>query len=56
MLKQNLVWLVAGIAIGVFCGGFVSHAPLHAVATDRQDNFALATVPVDDSQEAVVRR
>lgn len=54
MFIQKLVWLVAGILIGVFCGGLVTHAPLHAIATDRQDNFAMATVPVDEDQEAVV--
>jgi len=53
MFKQKLVWLAAGILIGLFCGGFMTHAPLHAVATDRQDNFAIATVPLDDEQEAV---
>jgi hypothetical protein len=57
MYKQKLVWLVAGILIGLFCGGFLgglTHAPLHAVATDRQDNFAIATVPLNEDQEAVV--
>jgi hypothetical protein len=54
MLKQKLVWLAAGILIGLFCGGFMTHAPLHAVATDRQDNFAMATVPLNEDQEAVV--
>jgi hypothetical protein len=57
MYKQKLVWLVAGILIGLFCGGFLgglTHSPLHAVATDRQDNFAIATVPLNEDQEAVV--
>jgi hypothetical protein len=53
MFQQKLVWLLAGILIGLFCGGLVSHAPLHAVATDRQDNFAIATVPLNEDQEAV---
>jgi hypothetical protein len=57
MYKQKLVWLVAGILIGLFCGGFLgglTHSPLHAVATDRQDNFAIATCPLNEDQEAVV--
>ena len=57
MYKQKLVWLVAGILIGMFCGGFLgglTHSPLHAVATDRQDNFAIATVPLNEDQEAIV--
>jgi hypothetical protein len=57
MSMQKFVWPVAGVLVGVVVGlffGGVMHAPLHAVATDRQDNFAMATVPLDDDQEAVV--
>jgi hypothetical protein len=57
MQRQNLVWLTAGILIGAitggYLGGFLVNAPLHAVATDRQENFAIATVPFDGEQEAV---
>jgi hypothetical protein len=57
MQKQSLVCLTAGLLIGTVCGGYLGgmlvNAPLHAVATDRQENFAIATVPVDGSQEAV---
>ncbi len=54
MMKQKLVWLAAGVAVGLVAGGFLPHAPLHAVATDRQDNFAICTCPLDGDQEAVV--
>jgi hypothetical protein len=54
MLKQKLVWMAAGLVVGFVLGGFVGHSPLHAVATDRQENFAIATCPVNEDQEAVV--
>lgn len=47
------VWLVLGLIVGVLLGGFCPHAPLHAVATDRYDTFAIATGYVDDGIEAV---
>jgi hypothetical protein len=42
-----------GIVIGRVIGVVLPHAPLHAVATDRQDTFAIATGMVDDGIEAV---
>lgn len=54
MMQQKLKWLAAGLAVGLVAGGFLPHAPLHAVATDRQDNFAICTCPLDGDQEAVV--
>lgn len=54
MMKQKLLWLGAGLMLGLVAGGFLPHAPLHAVATDRQDNFAIATCPLDSDQEAIV--
>jgi hypothetical protein len=44
-----LVTLFAGIAIGALA----PHAPLHAVATDHTDRFAIATGALDDVTEAV---
>jgi hypothetical protein len=49
-------WLVAvgiGLAGGVLVGGYWPHTPLHAVATDRAETFAMATGPVDADVEAV---
>jgi hypothetical protein len=34
-------------------GGLWPHTPLHAVATDRLDTFAIATGPLDEDVEAV---
>lgn len=47
------VWLVVGVMIGLAAGALLPQAPLHAVATDRIDNFAIATGPLDPEMEAV---
>ncbi|MHC4399466.1 MAG: hypothetical protein ACYTG0_07290 [Planctomycetota bacterium] len=49
-------WLVAlalGLAVGLIAGGLWPHTPLHAVATDHTETFAMATGFVDDGIEAV---
>ncbi len=51
--QRSVAWLVAGLLIGLAVGGFLPHAPLHAVATDHTDNFAIATGLVDDELEAL---
>ena len=45
--------LMIGLVLGLVLGGLWSGNPLHAVATDRTDTFAIATGPVDDEIEAV---
>ncbi len=53
-LKHNrLVWLAMGLLAGLLFGGLLPDTPLHAVATDRIDTFAMATGPVSDDVEAV---
>ena len=53
-LRQNrLVWLAVGLALGWMVANWWPATPLHAVATDRYDTFAIATGPVDDEVEAV---
>ena len=47
------VGLMAGVLIGLAIGMLWPQTPLHAVATDRVDNFALATGPLDDDTEAL---
>ncbi|MEA1952549.1 MAG: hypothetical protein U9N87_14305 [Planctomycetota bacterium] len=52
--KQNqFVWLAIGLFVGLVVGSFFPHAPLHATATDRFENFAIATGAVDDGVEAI---
>lgn len=51
--QSKWLWLGLGLVVGLVAGGFLPHAPLHAVATDRQDNFAIATGIVDDGIEGV---
>ncbi len=47
------VWLAGGVVIGWAIGTLWLQTPIHAVATDRVDNFALATGPLDDDTEAL---
>ena len=47
------VWLAIGLVVGLMIGGIWPDTPLHAVATDGTENFALATGFVDDGAEAV---
>jgi hypothetical protein len=50
-------WLALGLLIGgmagVLFGGFWPTPALHGVATDRWENFAIATGPLDNEVEAV---
>ncbi len=47
------LWLVLGAILGLIVGGMWPDTPLHAVATDRTDTFAMATGFVDEQVEAV---
>ncbi len=47
------VALVLGIALGAALTGFWPSVPMYAVATDRNDSFAVATGYCDESVEAV---
>lgn len=53
MWKQNFAFLAAGLIVGLVVGGFLPHAPIYATATDRQENFAIATGEVDGDFEGV---
>jgi len=46
-------WLAVGLVAGLVVGGMLPHAPLHAVATDRLDDVAIATGAVDEEVEAI---
>jgi len=49
-------WALAialGLVVGLVLGGLWPRAPLHATATDRVENFAMATGFVDPDTEAV---
>jgi hypothetical protein len=47
------VWLTLGLLGGLVLAGLWPDTPLHAVATDRTDTFAMATGPLDEEIEAV---
>ena len=53
VLRYPAVWLAAGLIVGLAVGGLWPHTPLHAVATDRAETFAIATGAVDDETEAI---
>lgn len=45
--------LAIGLLLGLMIGGLWPDTPLHAVATDRGENFAICTGFVDDGLEAI---
>lgn len=47
------IWLGLGLIVGLVGGRFWPDTPMHAVCTDRVDNFAIATGPVDEDSEAI---
>jgi hypothetical protein len=46
-------WLGTGLVLGLAASALWPHAPAHASATDRQDNFAICTGFLDPEIEAV---
>ena len=50
---DRFAWLALGLIGGLLLSGFWPQTPLHAVATDRSDTFAIATGFVDADIEAV---
>lgn len=46
-------WLVLGVLAGLVIAGLWPRSPLHAVATDRVDTFAVATGQVGNEVEAI---
>lgn len=51
--RSQPVWLALGLVVGLTLGGLWPHSPLHAVATDRYETFAIATGPVETDIEAL---
>jgi hypothetical protein len=51
--SYGLVALGIGLLLGLVLSGFWPHTPLHAVATDRGETYAVATGPADTEVEAV---
>jgi len=51
--KLKWIWMVAGPVLGLVVGTMLPHAPLHAVATDRHENFAIATGHMDGGNEGI---
>ncbi|HEX4132501.1 MAG TPA: hypothetical protein VHZ24_20890 [Pirellulales bacterium] len=53
IFRAPAVWLAAGLAAGLAIGFFWPQAPLHAVATDRVESFAICTGMADVGHEAI---
>ncbi|MGD9648601.1 MAG: hypothetical protein AB7U73_23015 [Pirellulales bacterium] len=57
--RRRGAWFAGGAMFGfaaaalLFGAGVWPHTPLHATATDRYENFAIATGPLDENVEAV---
>jgi len=50
---HRLAWLGIGLVAGLILGGLLPESPLHAVATDRSDTYAIATGPIDEETEGI---
>ena len=53
MCDRRMAWLVVGLVCGLGLAYFWPHEPSWAASTDRNDKFALTTVRVDGSTEAI---
>lgn len=51
--KLKWIWISAGLVVGLIVGSMLPHSPLYATATDRQDNFAIATGHLDTENEGI---
>ncbi|MCA9068933.1 MAG: hypothetical protein KDA84_08425, partial [Planctomycetaceae bacterium] len=52
---NRFLWLIAGLAVGLGISWFWPQEPMHAGTSDRDEKFAMLTVPVKDVQFAGVR-
>ncbi|OHB68547.1 MAG: hypothetical protein A2V70_07680 [Planctomycetes bacterium RBG_13_63_9] len=50
---SRIAWLAMGLVGGLILTGMWPESPLHAVATDRCQTYAMATGPLDEDVEAV---
>ncbi len=46
--SSRLLWLGLGLLLGLTASAFWPQSPVHAVATDRYENFAICTAVVDN--------
>lgn len=52
---NRLPWLIAGLGLGLCVSWMWPHEPMHAATVDRDEKFAMITVPVKDVQFAGVK-
>ena len=53
LVHPRLVWLLGGVLAGVIGASLWPTDPLYAVATDRFEDFAVCTAPVDEEMEGI---
>ncbi|HEX4148386.1 MAG TPA: hypothetical protein VHY20_05340 [Pirellulales bacterium] len=51
--NQRAAWISGGLIAGLIIGGLLPASPLHATATDRSENYAIATGLVEQGVEAL---
>ncbi|HEY1068673.1 MAG TPA: hypothetical protein VGE52_21295 [Pirellulales bacterium] len=51
--KSRIAWLGLGVIVGMVMAGVWPQSRAHAVATDRYENFAMCTGPIDGDNEAL---
>lgn len=51
--SKRMAWMGAGFILGAIVVGLLPESPLHAVATDRTDNYAIATGMLEQGIEAL---
>jgi len=50
---RSVLWPAAALLLGLAAGSMLPHSPLHAVATDSNDAFIIATGPLDENVEGL---
>jgi len=50
---RSVLWPAAALLVGLAVGSMLPHTPLHAVATDSNDAFIIATGPLDQEVEGL---
>ena len=53
LIRNRVLWLGAGLLMGLVVSGVLPHSPAHATASSQLENLVIATGNVDSDGEAV---